>query len=58
LLGAAEGPWRCVGCDPEGLEMQLDRNALRLVFPQRINSPAVLRQTLKQLAEQARAQGR
>ncbi|MEA2992378.1 MAG: hypothetical protein QOD40_1298 [Alphaproteobacteria bacterium] len=58
LLGAAEGPWRCVGCDPEGLELQLDRTALRLVFPQRINSPAVLRQTLKQLAEQVRAQGR
>jgi putative heme iron utilization protein len=58
LLGAAEGPWRCVGCDPEGLELQLDRTALRLVFSQRINSPAVLRQMLKQLAEQARAQGR
>jgi putative heme iron utilization protein len=58
LLGATEGPWRCVGCDPEGLELQLDRTALRLVFPQRINSPAVLRQMLKQLAEQARAQGR
>jgi putative heme iron utilization protein len=58
LLGAPEGPWRCVGCDPEGLELQLDRTALRLLFPQRINSPAVLRQMLKQLAEQARAPSR
>ncbi len=54
LLGAPDGPWRCAGCDPEGLELQLERTALRLPFPQRINSPAVLRQTLKQMADQAR----
>jgi len=28
---------------------------LRLLFPQRVNSPGVLRAVLKQLAEQARA---
>jgi putative heme iron utilization protein len=55
LLGAPAGAWRCVGCDPEGLELQLGRTALRLFFPQRIISAAVLRQTLKELAEQARA---
>jgi len=55
LLGAADGDWRCSGCDPEGLELQNGRTALRLVFPQRVNSPGVLRQVLKQLAEQARA---
>jgi putative heme iron utilization protein len=55
LLGAADGAWRCVGCDPEGLELQLDRTALRLPFPQRIRTPGVLRQVLKQLADQARA---
>jgi hypothetical protein len=44
-----------VGCDPEGLELQLDRTALRLPFPQRVRAPGVLRQVLKQLAEQARA---
>jgi len=55
LLGAADGAWRCVGCDPEGLELQLERTALRLPFPQRIRSPGVLRQVLKQLADQARA---
>jgi len=55
LLGAADGAWRCVGCDPEGLELQLDRTALRLPFPQRIRTPGVLRQMLKQLADQARA---
>ena len=51
----ADGDWRCVGCDPEGLELQLDRTALRLPFPQRVRAPGVLRQVLKQLAEEARA---
>jgi putative heme iron utilization protein len=55
LLGAPDGAWRCVGCDPEGLELQLDRTALRLPFPQRIRAPGVLRQVLKQLADNARA---
>jgi putative heme iron utilization protein len=55
LLGAADGPWRCVGCDPEGLDLQLDRVALRLSFPHRINSPGALRQMLKRLADEARA---
>jgi hypothetical protein len=55
LLGAPDGAWRCVGFDPEGLELQLDRMALRLPFPQRVSAPDTLRQTLMQLAEQARA---
>jgi hypothetical protein len=55
LLGAPDGDWRCVGCDPEGIELQLGRAALRLDFPQRITGLGPLRQTLKQLAEQARA---
>jgi heme iron utilization protein len=55
LLGAADGAWRCVGCDPEGLELQLDRTALRLPFPQRIRAPGVLRVMLKELADRARA---
>jgi putative heme iron utilization protein len=55
LLGAADGPWHCVGCDPEGLELQIERTALRLPFPQRVNSPGILRQMLKQLADEARA---
>jgi putative heme iron utilization protein len=54
LLGAPDGHWRCVGCDPEGLELQLGRTALRLLFPQRINGPGPLRQALKRLADEAR----
>jgi putative heme iron utilization protein len=55
LLGAPDGAWRCVGCDPEGLELQLDRTALRLAFPQRVRAPEALRQVLKQMADAARA---
>ena len=55
LLGAADGDWRCVGVDPEGLELQDGRVALRLSFPQRVTGPGPLRAVLKQLAEQARA---
>jgi len=55
LLGAPDGAWRCVGLDPEGLELQLDRTALRLPFPQRVQAPGVLPQMLAQLAERARA---
>jgi len=55
LLGASDGDWRCVGIDPEGLELQKGRTALRLPFPQRVTGPGPLRALLKQLADQARA---
>jgi len=55
LLGAPDGAWRCAGCDPEGLELQLGRSALRLPFRRRIVSPGALRALLKELAEEARA---
>jgi heme iron utilization protein len=55
LLGAADGAWRWVGCDPEGLELQLGRTALRLPFPQRVCAPGPLRAVLKELADKARA---
>jgi heme iron utilization protein len=48
LLGGPDGPWRCVGCDPEGLELQLDRTALRLTFPHRVRTPDMLREVLEQ----------
>ncbi len=55
LLKAADGDWRCAGCDPEGLELQNGRTALRLNFPQRVTGPVALRQVLKTLADEARA---
>ena len=54
LLGAPGGEWRCTGCDPEGLDMRLGSNGLRLSFPQAVRAPGSLRAVLKELAEQAR----
>jgi putative heme iron utilization protein len=55
LLGAPDGDWTCAGFDPEGMELQNGRLALRLLFPQRVTGPGPLRAVLKQLAELARA---
>jgi heme iron utilization protein len=55
LLGAPDGDWRCVGCDPEGLDLQWDRVGLRLPFAQRISEPDALRGALVELAQKARA---
>jgi heme oxygenase (biliverdin-IX-beta and delta-forming) len=55
LLGARDGDWRCVGVDPEGIELQQGQIALRLAFPQRVTAPGPLRVALKALAEKARA---
>ena len=54
LLGAPDGDWRCAGLDPEGMELQNGRTALRLPFPRRVSGPGPLRAVLKQLADQAR----
>lgn len=55
LLGGPDGDWRCVGIDPEGLELQQGRTALRLPFPRRVTGPGPLRAVLKELADQARS---
>jgi putative heme iron utilization protein len=55
LLGGPDGDWRCVGIDPEGMELQQGRLALRLAFAKRVDGPGPLRALLKQLADQARA---
>ena len=55
LLGAASADWRCVGCDPEGLDMQAGAATLRLEFPSRVTTPGELRKMLVRLAEEARA---
>lgn len=55
LLGAPDGDWTCAGFDPEGMELQNGRTALRLPFPQRVTGAGQLRAVLKQLADNARA---
>jgi heme iron utilization protein len=54
LRGAPDGDWRCVGCDPEGLDLQQGRTGLRLSFPEPVRSGDELRRTLKALADRAR----
>jgi putative heme iron utilization protein len=55
LLGGEAGDWRCVSCDPDGMDLQNGRDTLRLDFPRRIVAPAALRKTLKDMAERARS---
>jgi len=55
LLGAPDGDWLCAGMDPEGLELQNGRIALRLPFPQRVNGSGPLRAILVKMAQEARA---
>jgi len=54
LLGGPDGDWTCAGIDPEGIELQCERTALRLFFPQRVTGPGPLRAVLKDLAAKAR----
>jgi putative heme iron utilization protein len=54
LLGAAPGPWRVSGLDPDGLDLACGDAVLRLEFPQRITSASGLREVLADLAKRAR----
>ncbi len=54
LAGSSPGAWRTTGLDPEGLDLMLGDQTARIVFPERVNQPKELRQTLKKLADQAR----
>src|ERR1700694_1073565 len=57
LLGAESADWRCIGCDPGGLDLQAGSDTLRLDFPERVTSPGELRKMLVRLAGEARAKG-
>jgi putative heme iron utilization protein len=59
LLGAEAGtqavPWQLTGLDPDGLDLARGDVVLRLPFRQRITTAAKLRETLADLAREARA---
>jgi putative heme iron utilization protein len=57
LGGGAPGPWRLAGLDPEGMDLLLDNQALRIPFPARVQDPAELRGLLARMAREARARG-
>lgn len=56
LLGEDDGPWRISGLDPDGVDLAAGDRTARLAFPQRVTTGAALRQTLVELANQAREQ--
>ncbi|SDO01505.1 HugZ family protein [Afipia sp. GAS231] len=57
LLGAESADWTCIGCDPDGIDMQAGQTVLRLDFPERVTGGAALRKMLVRLAGEARAKG-
>jgi heme iron utilization protein len=54
LLGEDDGPWRVSSLDPEGADLAAGDRTARLAFPERVTSAGALRQTLVELARQAR----
>jgi hypothetical protein len=46
LLGAESSDWRCIGCDPEGIDIQAGMQTVGLGFPERARNAAELRKML------------
>jgi len=55
LCGAKDGAWRLIGIDPEGLQLALGDEVLRLPFTTPLAGPEELRSRLVSLAQEARA---
>jgi hypothetical protein len=55
LADASPGPWRLAGIDPEGFDIVLGGEARRVLFAQRVATPAAARTELVRLAAEARA---
>lgn len=54
LAGAPAGAWQASGLDPEGLDLVAGDRTARIAFPDRVQTPGALRETLRRLADQAR----
>jgi putative heme iron utilization protein len=54
LKGAPAGPWRMSGIDPEGCDLLLDGEALRVEFARPIATPTEVREELVRLTQEAR----
>lgn len=54
LCGAREGAWKLIGIDPEGVQLGLGDEILRLPFPKPLTNSGDLRSTLVAMAQQAR----
>jgi len=54
LKDTRPGPWRIVGIDPEGCDLLLEGEALRIVFAKPIATPHEAREELVRLTKEAR----
>ena len=54
LAGAAPGPWRMTGIDPDGCDLLRCNKAVRIVFPHPVHTPMEARRMLAGLADKAR----
>lgn len=54
MVGKPAGEWRASGIDPEGLDLIRGDNSMRILFPQRVETPQALRTALMDLAARAR----
>jgi putative heme iron utilization protein len=54
LKDGRPGPWRMVGADPEGCDLLLEGEALRIIFAKPIATPHEAREELIRLTNQAR----
>jgi hypothetical protein len=57
LKDARPGPWRMVGIDPEGCDLRLEGEALRILFAKPIATPQEAREELVRLTREARERG-
>ena len=55
LKGSRAGPWRMVGIDPDGCDLLLDGDTLRIEFAHPIATPNEAREELIRLTKEARA---
>jgi hypothetical protein len=55
LKGSRAGPWRMVGIDPDGCDLLLDGDTLRIEFAHSIATPNEAREELIRLTKEARA---
>ena len=54
LAGAAAGPWRATGIDPDGIDLASGDLTCRVAFPHRVEEMGALRRVLVELAKHAR----
>ena len=55
LAGRPAGPWRMIAIDPSGIDLLHCTQAIRLDFPNRVQSRSEVRKVLVSLVQQARA---